>query len=64
LATSIERAVRHETAGGVQDLRVEVRRNGVRLTGRCRSFYMKQRAQHAAMRIPGGGQLTNEIEVA
>ena len=64
LAASIERAVWRETGGNVRNLRVEVNRYGVLLTGRCRTYYTKQKAQHAAMAVPGGGQLTNRIEVA
>ncbi len=63
LAASIERAVWRETCGGIHDLRVEVDGDGVRLTGRCRTYYTKQKAQHAAMTVPGGGPLTNLIEV-
>ena len=64
LAASIERAVSRETGGRVRNLHVEVNRDGVLLTGRCNTYYAKQQAQHAAMRVPGGGQLTNQIEVA
>lgn len=64
LAASIERAVWRETSGGVYGLRVEVDRDGVRLCGRCRTYYTKQKAQHAAMAVPGGGPLTNLIEVS
>ena len=64
LAASIERAVWRETGGGVRNLRVEVNREGVLLTGRCNTYYTKQKAQHAAMAFPGGGELTNRIEVA
>jgi len=64
LAASIERAVSRETGGRVRNLHVEVSRDGVLLTGRCTTYYAKQQAQHAAMRVPGGGQLTNQIEVA
>ena len=63
LAAFIERAVWQETGGGVRDLRVEVSREGVLLTGRCETYYTKQKAQHAAMGVPGGGQLTNRIVV-
>ena len=63
LAISIERAVLRETGHGVQDLTVEVDRQGVRLTGRCTTYYCKQLAQHAAMGMPGGDRLTNLIEV-
>ncbi len=63
LAASIERAVSRETCGGVRNLRVEVSGSGIRLTGRCTSFYTKQKAQHAAMELSGTGELTNGIEV-
>jgi osmotically-inducible protein OsmY len=63
LAAFIERAVWQETHGGVRDLRVEVSRDGVLLSGRCDTYYTKQRAQHAAMAVPGGGPLTNGIVV-
>lgn len=64
LVASIERAVQHETNGGVQDLAVEMDGDDVVLTGRCGSFYCKQLAQHAAMAIPGGDRLVNRIEVS
>jgi hypothetical protein len=64
LAASIERAVRRETGGGVEDLHVEVGRNSVVLYGRCGTFYTKQKAQHAAMEVSVGRQLTNCIEVS
>ena len=63
LVASIERAVQEETGRGVRDLRVEVRDEGVLLRGRCNSYYTKQLAQHAAMAVPGGDAVTNEIEV-
>jgi osmotically-inducible protein OsmY len=64
LAASIERAVWRETGGRVRNLRVEVNEDGILLTGRCSTYYAKQQAQHAAMQVPGGGELTNRIEVA
>ncbi len=64
LAASIERAVRRETGGSVQKLCVEVHRNGILLSGRCNTYYTKQKAQHAAMTFCSSGrQLTNRIEV-
>ena len=63
LAISIKRAVRRETSGGVRELSVEVNPEGVMLKGRCDTFYCKQLAQHAAMAVPGGDRLTNDIEV-
>jgi len=64
LATSIERAVQQETCYGVRNLSVEVNPDGVLLKGRCETYYCKQLAQHAAMGMPGGEQLTNSIEVS
>jgi osmotically-inducible protein OsmY len=63
LAASIEQAVWRETSGRVRNLRVEVSRHGILLTGRCSTYYAKQMAQQAAMAFPGGAQLTNQIEV-
>jgi osmotically-inducible protein OsmY len=63
LAASIEQAVWRETAGRVRNLRVQVDGEGVLLTGRCNTYYAKQQAQHAAMRVPCAGKLTNRIEV-
>jgi osmotically-inducible protein OsmY len=59
----IRRAVRRETRGGVEQLKVEVDTRGVRLRGRCRSFYCKQLAQQAAMRLSGDASVDNQIEV-
>jgi osmotically-inducible protein OsmY len=63
LAASVERAVFRETCGGVRNLRVEVSDQGILLTGRCTSYYTKQKAQHAAMGVSGTEELTNGIEV-
>ena len=63
LAASIERAVQNSTSGGVRNLRVEIDRGGVRLEGRCNTYYCKQLAQQAAMGL-SGERLTNEIEVS
>jgi hypothetical protein len=63
LAASIERAVQRETDRGVADLTVEVSSQGIQLKGHCRTYYTKQLAQHAAMSMPGGHHLTNDIEV-
>ncbi len=63
LAASIEQAVWRETSGRVRDLRVEVNRQGIFLTGRCSTYYAKQIAQQAVMAFPGSRRLTNRIEV-
>lgn len=62
LASQIAEAIQRETSGCVRDLHVEVNHEGVILTGRCESYYMKQRAQHAAMGC-SSDRLHNEIEV-
>ena len=64
LAASIERAVQFETGRGVADLTVEVGPQGVLLKGHCDTYYTKQLAQHAAMRMPGGDRLINSIVVS
>jgi hypothetical protein len=64
LAASIERAVQSETDRGIADLAVEVGSHGVLLKGRCDTYYAKQLAQHAAMRVSGDDRLVNCIEVA
>ena len=64
LALSIQRAITRQTYGGIRDLHVEVTGNGVLLKGRCRTYYCKQLAQTAAMGVPGGARLTNQIEVS
>jgi hypothetical protein len=64
LAASIERAVQYETGRGIADLTVEVGPQGVRLKGHCDTYYTKQLAQHAVMRIRAGDRLMNCIEVS
>jgi hypothetical protein len=64
LAASIERAVQSETGRGIAGLTVEVGPHGVRLSGHCDTYYTKQLAQHAAMRVRGGDRLQNCIEVS
>ncbi len=64
LLARIKRAVRRNTSGGVQKLVVEMHLEGVRLSGRCSSFYCKQVAQQTAMSLLSEAtQLLNEIEV-
>jgi hypothetical protein len=63
LALRIERQVRSQTNDKVRELRVEVRRSGVTLFGRCGTFYCKQVAQQTAMALIEGRPLVNQIEV-
>jgi hypothetical protein len=63
LASRIERAIRRGTCDKVRELRVEIRKDCVVLSGRCGTFYSKQLAQHAAMPLTDGKPLVNQIEV-
>ena len=63
LADRIERIIRWRTAGRIRDLKVEINRAGVHLSGRCLTYYLKQLAQHAAMELAGGEQVINDIQV-
>jgi hypothetical protein len=63
LAATIEHVVWRATGAAVRDLRVEIRQEQVILTGRCRTYYTKQVAQHAAMQTAGGWDLLNLIDV-
>jgi len=63
LAVRIEQAIWREAGAGVRDLLVEVHRDRVFLWGKCSTFYIKQKAQHAAMSVSDTSQLTNRIEV-
>ncbi len=63
LAARIEQVVWHATAAGVKNLRVELRDDQVILTGRCRTYYTKQIAQHVAMETAAGWSVVNRIEV-
>lgn len=64
LTMRIKRTVRRETSGGVVELDVRIDAGEILLRGRCNSFYCKQLAQTAAMRLSGGATVVNEIEVA
>ena len=63
LTLSIEQAVWRETGGRVKNLRVEVGGDHVVLRGHCTTYYAKQQAQHAAMRLLDGSVLVNQIQV-
>ena len=60
----IKRFVRHETNRGVQEMRVSMKNGKFVLAGHCRTFYTKQLAQQAAMKVIGADELINEIHVA
>ncbi len=63
LAHKVAEIVRFKTAGAIRDLAVEVRGADVRVVGRCRSFYHKQLAQHAAMAAAPGHTIVCAIDV-
>ncbi len=62
--TKIKRLIRRETNLGVQEMRVTLENGKVILSGYCRTFYTKQLAQQAAMKVIGTDELVNEIHVA
>ena len=59
----IRRAVRRETRGGVSQLKIEIDSRSIHLRGKCGSFYCKQLAQQAAMRLATDLPVDNQIEV-
>jgi osmotically-inducible protein OsmY len=63
LAADIERAIKSRTGRWIRDLKVVVGREGVMLGGRCTTFYAKQLAQQAAMKLINDEPLTNSIVV-
>ena len=58
-----EEHVRSRLYGRIHDLRVFVHKDGVVLAGRAPSYYTKQLAQTAVMRITNLPIIANEIEV-
>ncbi len=59
----IKRTIRRQTGGGVNGLKVEIDGETVRLLGTCPTFYCKQLAQQAAMRIAKSSLVENLIVV-
>jgi hypothetical protein len=65
-AEEIERIgnrIRHQLSGRLRDFRMEVLDAGLILSGRARTYYAKQLAQHAVMVASDLPILRNEIEV-
>ncbi|MHB8899435.1 MAG: BON domain-containing protein, partial [Thermoguttaceae bacterium] len=52
------------TAAAVKNLRVQLDDGCIILTGRCRTYYTKQVAQHAAMETADGLEVVNRIVVS
>ncbi len=63
LAKLVSHIIQRRTGSRVQELRVDVLDDVVRLTGRCASFYVKQLAQHATMDLVCGATIVNDIQV-
>ena len=56
--------VQHELSGRLREFRLKRKGEGVVLTGRARTYYAKQLAQHAVMRATVLPILGNVIEVS
>lgn len=56
--------VQHELSGRLLDFRLKRKGAGVVLTGRVRTYYAKQLAQHAVMRATDLPIVVNAIEVS
>ena len=63
LAAKIEQDVWHATAAAVRSLGVQVGDDRVVLSGRCRTYYIKQVAQQVAMTLADGRTIINQIVV-
>jgi hypothetical protein len=59
----LEAQIRSHVSGRVCCLQVSLRENGLVLRGRAPSFYVKQLAQHAAMKATNLPIRANQIEV-
>ncbi len=64
LVRQIAHLVKRETRLGVQDMKVQFENGKMILTGLTRTFYAKQLAQEAALRVIGNVVLVNAIRVA
>jgi TIR domain-containing protein len=63
IAARLEESVFRATAAGVRNLSVRQVGDELVLSGRCRTYYTKQIAQHAAMQAALGWTVVNQIEV-
>jgi hypothetical protein len=63
LLERIAESIRHRLGGGVRNLHVVLRDDGLVLRGCARSYYSKQLAQHAVMELTQLPIRANEIEV-
>jgi hypothetical protein len=60
----LEAQVQHQLSGRLLGFRLKRQDEGVILIGRASSYYAKQLAQHAVMRVIDIPILQNEIEVS
>jgi hypothetical protein len=64
LIRQILHLIKQETNLGVQEINVFLENGQLVLTGFCRSFYTKQLAQEAVLKVIGDIDLVNQIYVA
>lgn len=64
LIRQISRLIKRETHLGVQEMKVCMENGKMIISGYCRTFYTKQLAQEAALKILGNVELVNNIRVA
>jgi hypothetical protein len=63
LLHSIEESIRHRLAGGVRNLNIVLRDDGLVMRGCVCTYHSKQLAQHAVMEFTKVPIQANEIEV-
>lgn len=61
--TQLEAHVQRRLSRRVHDFRLTIRKHGLILQGRTRTYYAKQLAQHAVMAVTDLPILANEIDV-
>ena len=59
----IEKKIRRQLAGSVRNLHLILNDNGLVMRGCVRSYYSKQLAQHAVMKLTNVRIRANEIQV-
>ncbi len=63
LLLQLEKQIAERTDGRIRDLRVEAHGDGIVLSGRTTTYYMKQLASQIAMDAQSSVALQNSIEV-
>jgi len=64
LAARIKRLIRRRTGSGINQLRVDVGNQTIRIAGHCSTFYCRQLAQQAAMQLGGQRVIDDQVTVA